>query len=102
MLIKKKGEGESCPQRLAKFDTIEYYKALTQNITISSGLPYMDLRDSFLSNIPNTWQPCEGLVTVDGEHPNEKGTQIEASVLAKQINQWFQLKDSTSSKVTPR
>mmetsp|Transcript_12874 Transcript_12874/g.17554 ORF Transcript_12874/g.17554 Transcript_12874/m.17554 type:complete len:165 (+) Transcript_12874:168-662(+) len=93
------GEGESCPHRLKKLETIEYYKAVTQNITLSNGIDYMDLRKAFLSAIPNTWQSCEGLLTSDGEHPNEKGTQLEASILAEQINKWFKFKDRSISPI---
>jgi hypothetical protein len=30
-----------------------------------------------------------GWVTIDGEHPNDRGAQIEAELFATQINAWL-------------
>jgi hypothetical protein len=47
-------------------------------------------RQAFLDKIPVDWSSCSGLLTNDGEHPNEAGSVVEASALASILNLWMQ------------
>lgn len=67
------------------------YRLLVENATQTAGIPYIDIRQSFLEALP----PCtpfswwRGVVTEDGEHPNQAGTVIEATLFAEQVNEWI-------------
>lgn len=54
------------------------------------GVQYIDIRNRFLEAIPSWWDFRGGWVTVDGEHPNERGTWIEAKLFADQLNLWLE------------
>jgi hypothetical protein len=47
------------------------------------------MRDAFLEAIPWWWKVARGWVTVDGEHPNDRGTEIEAKLFGNMINYWL-------------
>jgi len=84
------GEGVVCPSRIHKNDMLDDYRVFTQTITEAHQLNYIDMRQAFLDAVPSNWLFCSGVVTVDGEHPNERGTIIEANLFAKQINAWYE------------
>ena len=68
---------------------LDAYRTLTRNAAQEAGVPYIDMRAAFLKAIPNWWLFYAGIVTVDGEHPNDKGASIEAKLFANQINAWY-------------
>lgn len=70
---------------------LEAYKALVQEVAADLAVPYLDVREAFLHSLPSPITPHTlsfGGVTDDGEHPNARGTLIEAILFADQINKW--------------
>lgn len=71
-------------------DMLNAYRILVKNAAQAAGIPYIDMRAAFMDALP-PWSPFSwwrGVVTQDGEHPNQAGTVIEASLFAQQINEW--------------
>ena len=85
------GEGPiGLPDRFAnKTQMLDDYRVLTQNATDAVGVPYIDMRAAFMAEIPDWWFIYAGWVTIDGEHPNARGTQIEAELFATTVNGWL-------------
>lgn len=52
-------------------------------------VPYIDMRQAFVDSIPSYWIYYKGYVTEDGEHENERGTQIVADLIATELNTWL-------------
>ena len=72
-----------------KFDTLNEYRTLVRNISSTYGIPYVDLRGSFMSSIPASWQLSRFYLTADGEHENQRGVRILAREFGKVINNWL-------------
>ena len=73
-----------------KEDMLNDYRAMTKNITESFLLSYIDVRQAFLDdNEEQQWDFYKGLDTEDGEHPSDRGSTIEATLFANQINIWI-------------
>ena len=87
------GEGPIGLQPRFKSKTSEYMEAyveLTRNSAESvRGASYINMRAAFLEAIPIWWKLYGGWVTIEGEHPNERGTGIEAALFANTINGWL-------------
>ena len=66
------------------FDT---YINLTRTAALSvPGVQYIDIRTEFQNAIPWWWKFYGGWVTIEGEHPNDRGAWIEAKLFADQLN----------------
>ena len=80
------GEGPRQLKSSWKGKTPEYfdmYITMTRNAALSvPGVSYIDIRTRFLEAIPSWRSKYRGWVTVDGEHPNDRGTWIEAKLFA--------------------
>ena len=85
------GEGPlGLPGRFAnKTQMLDDYRVLTRAAADEVGVPYIDMRQAFLDDIPAWWLIYAGWVTIDGEHPNDRGTKIEAELFATTINGWL-------------
>jgi len=85
------GEGPLfLPARFAnKTAMLDDYRVLTRDAAAAVGVPYIDMRAAFLAEIPPWWLIYAGWCTIDGEHPNDRGTQIEAELFATTINGWL-------------
>jgi len=73
-----------------KVGMLNDYRNMTREVTESNKLKYMDMRQAFLDRIPAGYSQCSGTVTVDGEHPNDAGAQVEATLFAETLNEWLQ------------
>ncbi len=72
------------PKNKEYFDT---YIQLTRTAALSvPDVEYIDIRAQFLQAIPWWWKFRGGWVTLEGEHPNDRGTWIEAKLFADQLN----------------
>ena len=72
-----------------KTSMLDDYRVLTRVVAEANSVPYIDMRAAFLNAIPFWWLLPSGVVTVDGEHPNDTGTGIEAQLFAATINAWL-------------
>ena len=72
----------------SKRDMLDAYRNMTRQVAADHDVPYIDMRQAFLDAIPKWWVFGAGWITDDGEHPNDQGSAIEASLFAKMINQW--------------
>jgi len=84
---------------------LDNYRSVTKEISIQLGAIYVDGRKALLDAIsncgycnsnsysvcsPNGANTCgSGVVTVNGQHLNNNGAQILASLYAHQLNNWF-------------
>ena len=68
---------------------VDDYRVLTRAASDAVGVPYIDMRAAFMAEIPDWWLIYAGWVTIDGEHPNARGTQIEAELFATTVNVWL-------------
>lgn len=71
-----------------KHGMLEDYHKITQNIATQFGIPYLDMRKSFF-NDEGRYFIYSAFDTIDGEHPNQRGTLLQASIFAAQINAWL-------------
>ena len=74
------GEGPiGLPDRFAnKTQMLDDYRVLTRAAADAVEVPYIDMRAAFMAEIPPWWLIYAGWCTIDGEHPNDRGTRIEA------------------------
>lgn len=75
----------------AKYNMLVGYRLMTKSVCGSNGVPYMDMRAAFLqalSALSSRVLYC-GYLTWDGEHENEKGTEIVASLFSTAIRSWL-------------
>lgn len=66
------------------------YRDINEEICESHHVYYMDIRQVFLDTIPPYWIFNSKYLTVDGEHPNERGTEIEAEFFAGAVNNFIE------------
>jgi hypothetical protein len=70
----------------AKFENktqmLDDYVAINKAVFASFGVDYLDIRKVFLDSIPSHWKFYKGAVTQDGEHENERGTELVAEYVA--------------------
>jgi hypothetical protein len=64
---------------------IEMNRAVCEEMKVK----YIDLHNKFEKKLPWYWFPSRYYLTVDGEHPNRKGTKLIAKVFAKVVNGWL-------------
>eukprot|EP01040_Poterioochromonas_malhamensis_P012614 gene12614-13806_t len=91
------GEGPNSPLRHVFFPSfvndktnmLNAYRAMNMEIAEELGVDYIDMRKIFLRALPNYWILPAYHLTLDGEHPNDRGTGIIAEEFAKQISIWF-------------
>lgn len=85
------GEGPvGLPSRFAnKTQMLDDYRDMTRSAALSLGVPYIDMRQAFLNALPAWWFPYCCRVTKDGEHPNDLGTDIEATAFSQVVNIWL-------------
>lgn len=60
----------------------EYLNIIREAATSIPGVKYINIREPFLNAIPWWWKWHGGWVTKEGEHPNDRGTGIEAKLFA--------------------
>ena len=83
------GEGSLfLPRRFwNKIPMLDDYRTMNKAVAAAFNI---DIRQAFLDAIPSIWLLHAGYVTVDGEHENERGTQIVADKLAAALLPWLQ------------
>ena len=82
------GEGPLFPKDFfyRKNKLLNHYREINQNVSLENGVIYLDIRKAFLDFIPSAWIFSMGFCTLDGEHPNERGSQIIAEQFGLAIN----------------
>lgn len=65
---------------------LNHYREINKNISQENGILYVDIRKALKDSIPSTWIFSMGFCTMDGEHPNERGSQIIAEQFGLAIN----------------
>lgn len=90
----------SCGHWEHKTEMLEDYRNMTHTVANTAGVRYMDMRGAFLSKLPSNWMSCSGALTVDGEHPNDAGADLEASIFAEVLNEWLAPSVSTRASST--
>lgn len=78
---------------------MDEYRDLNAGIAGAFGIPYIDLRDMFLSALPVYHIGYDTCLTKDGEHVNEAGATIIAKAIAIQLMQWLPKFYSDPSKL---
>ena len=85
--------GEGPWMRKTKFQgkaqMVKDYLALNERIAMEMNVTYLNLREHFLAEVPSSWPLGMWMVTFDGEHPNQRGTQLIASALASSLQPWL-------------
>ena len=62
------------------------------------GVSYINMRAAFLQAIPWWWQLYAGWVTLEGEHPNERGAGVEAELFANTLGVWFTAEEGRNGR----
>lgn len=85
------GEGPLfLPPRFAGKDAmLDLYRTINKRVCEEADITYIDLRKAFQEALPSVWLFSRWYVTSDGEHPNEKGTQIIADAFGGLLSQWL-------------
>jgi hypothetical protein len=65
---------------------LDQYREITMNSSQENGILYEDIRKALKDSIPSAWIFSMGFCTMDGEHPNERGSQIIAEQFGLAIN----------------
>ena len=65
---------------------LNHYREINKNVSQENGVLYVDIRKALKDSIPSAWIFSMGFCTVDGEHPNERGSQIIAEQFGLAIN----------------
>ena len=77
------------PKFRNKFQMLNDYRDMNKAVAKELNVPYIDVREAFLNAIPTYWHFLHGYVTIDGEHENERGTQMVAKMLADALRPWL-------------
>ena len=96
------GESDYYPlptRYLNKIKMLDDYRAINKAMAREFNVSYIDVRQAFVDAIPPYWHFYSGYVTVDGEHENERGTQIVAELFAANLLPWLQ--SVTKKELTP-
>lgn len=64
------------------------YRQINIDIAEELGVDYIDMRKAYLQALPAYWFFPAYHLTLDGEHPNDRGTGIIVKQFAKQISEW--------------
>ena len=87
---------------------LDDYCQIAREIASKYEVPYLDIRGELKKAVPWWRLWYAGYVTKDGEHTNERGSQLLAKMIAEQLLQWFEGYNSTthftnySSPATPQ
>ena len=65
-----------------KREMLDDYREINRNVASAYNVPYVDIRQAFLDAIPHWHIYYKNYLTTDGEHENEAGTNIIASMFA--------------------
>ena len=90
---KKNGINLKKPEK-AKFvvkgkeEMLDYYRDTNKVVTESVGFVYVDIRSEFLE-LTKTKSWYTGHITMDGEHPNERGTVVICNFFIAAIRKWL-------------
>ena len=75
--------------REMKTPMLNDYRDMNKKVSADFKLQHIDMRQAFLDDCPDKWIQDGGFDTTDGEHPNDRGTTIEAGLFAKQVQEWL-------------
>mmetsp|Transcript_25896 Transcript_25896/g.24728 ORF Transcript_25896/g.24728 Transcript_25896/m.24728 type:complete len:328 (+) Transcript_25896:198-1181(+) len=96
------GEGSIRPPQITRFKNkvvmSNAYVDMNKEISAFYGIPFMDFRAKLKSMIPWYRFYYNGYVTRDGEHPNERGTGLESTIIANVMLDWFRTHDHWNLK----
>lgn len=73
----------------AKTPMLNDYREINKDVARAENVEYVDVRQAFLDKIPAVWVINSGLLTKDGEHENERGTQIVADMFSEVLGRWL-------------
>lgn len=68
---------------------LDTYRDMNAQIAADYNVTFLDVRSKSLATIPSIWPLNKYYLTMDGEHPNERGARIEADLFATQLNHWL-------------
>lgn len=71
-----------------KSSMLDDYRKINEDIANELDVDYIDMRKAFLRAEPTYWVYPAYRLTLDGEHPNDRGTGIIAKQFAMQISAW--------------
>eukprot|EP01040_Poterioochromonas_malhamensis_P004951 gene4951-5311_t len=74
--------------RKNKKSMLNDYRQMNMDIAEELGVDYIDMRKSYLYELPDYWIAAAYYLTLDGEHPNDRGTGVIVDKFAKQISEW--------------
>ena len=77
------------PYFLHKTPMLNDYRAMNRVVCDFFDVPYMDIRQKFLDAIPSWYLFSYGYLTIDGEHENERGSNIVADSFADALRPWL-------------
>ena len=99
------GEGPIHPLHIQRFDNkdvmLDAYVQINKEVAIKYGIPYFDVRAKLKKALPWYRLYYNGYVTKDGEHPNGRGTTIEAKMVAKVLLGWMESRSFWPNITTP-
>lgn len=77
------------PKRFqGKSPMLDEYRALNRDVARETSCQYLDLRSVFQSEVPACWPFTRWWCTTDGEHFNEKGTEVVAKEISRVVLDW--------------
>jgi len=65
---------------------LDKYREFNRNISENNGVLYIDIRKALRDSLPSMWMWNRWYCTSDGEHPNQRGTQIMAEQFGMALN----------------
>lgn len=77
------------PRFRGKEGLLDRYRFINLQLANSYDLPYLDIRKAYQEALPSYWIFSFGYVTTDGEHPNDRGSDIIAEYFSALLNQWY-------------
>ena len=99
------GEGPMRPFNIPRFTNKEImlnaYVDINKQVARQYGIAYFDVRYELKKALPWYRLYYNGYVTRDGEHPNERGTLIEAEVVSNLLLRMYEGRQSWPTITTP-
>ena len=74
----------------SKWPILDAYSAMNRKVAGDRGLSFIDVRGTFLDQIPWTQMAYAWCLTVDGEHENVAGTVVVARLFAEVLRGWLE------------
>lgn len=68
---------------------MDAYREINKEVCQELAIQYVDLRQAFKSELPSAWPFSRWYLTSDGEHPNERGSQIIANKFVEVLKKWM-------------